>query len=192
MRPSYASLFIRCAHVLVIRGVILQSRRDSEGSMPAAREGAMVTLLDPKNDYVFKRLFAGDPELTVALINDLRPVKRFTELFDHLIAEDHREVGQILQRDKFLRDTDALGPEHLEQLLQVMDPGIFHSDGTEPGFKRLFHGLLSVEAEDLVAEIIIADHGLDGREVLAGHLEQEAGVFKVFHRASCPLSARRR
>jgi len=41
--------------------------------MPAAREGAMVALLDPKNDYVFKRLFAGDPELTVALINDLRP-----------------------------------------------------------------------------------------------------------------------
>ncbi|MAL94210.1 MAG: hypothetical protein CME40_03905 [Haliea sp.] len=33
----------------------------------------MFTLLDPKNDYVFKRLFAGDPELTVALINDLRP-----------------------------------------------------------------------------------------------------------------------
>ena len=33
----------------------------------------MVTLLDPKNDYVFKRLFAGDPDLTLALINDLRP-----------------------------------------------------------------------------------------------------------------------
>ncbi len=33
----------------------------------------MVTLLDPKNDYVFKRLFAGDVDLTVALINDLRP-----------------------------------------------------------------------------------------------------------------------
>ena len=33
----------------------------------------MFTLLDPKNDYVFKRLFAGNPELTVALINDLRP-----------------------------------------------------------------------------------------------------------------------
>ena len=33
----------------------------------------MVALLDPKNDYVFKRLFAGDPELTVALINDIRP-----------------------------------------------------------------------------------------------------------------------
>tara|TARA_R100001509_G_scaffold129535_1_gene82903 strand:- start:113 stop:610 length:498 start_codon:yes stop_codon:yes gene_type:complete len=39
----------------------------------AATEGGMFTLLDPKNDYVFKRLFAGDPELTVALINDLRP-----------------------------------------------------------------------------------------------------------------------
>ena len=33
----------------------------------------MAALLDPKNDYVFKRLFAADPELTVALINDLRP-----------------------------------------------------------------------------------------------------------------------
>ena len=33
----------------------------------------MERLLDPKNDYVFKRLFASDPELLVALINDLRP-----------------------------------------------------------------------------------------------------------------------
>lgn len=31
------------------------------------------TLLDPKNDYVFKRLFGEAPELLVALINDLRP-----------------------------------------------------------------------------------------------------------------------
>lgn len=31
------------------------------------------SLLDPTNDYVFKRLFAGAPELLVALINDLRP-----------------------------------------------------------------------------------------------------------------------
>lgn len=33
----------------------------------------MSELLDPTNDYVFKRLFAGAPELLVALINDLRP-----------------------------------------------------------------------------------------------------------------------
>ena len=33
----------------------------------------MPALLDPKNDYVFKRLFADDPDLAVALINDLRP-----------------------------------------------------------------------------------------------------------------------
>ena len=31
------------------------------------------TLLDPTNDYVFKRLFAESPDLLVALINDLRP-----------------------------------------------------------------------------------------------------------------------
>lgn len=30
-------------------------------------------LLDPKNDYVFKRLFGSAPELLVSLINDLRP-----------------------------------------------------------------------------------------------------------------------
>jgi predicted transposase/invertase (TIGR01784 family) len=31
------------------------------------------TLLDPTNDYVFKRLFARNPDLVVALINDIRP-----------------------------------------------------------------------------------------------------------------------
>ena len=34
---------------------------------------ALDALLDPTNDYVFKRLFAEAPELLVALINDLRP-----------------------------------------------------------------------------------------------------------------------
>lgn len=33
----------------------------------------MPDLLDPRNDYVFKRLFAEAPDLLVALINDLRP-----------------------------------------------------------------------------------------------------------------------
>jgi predicted transposase/invertase (TIGR01784 family) len=33
----------------------------------------MEHLLDPKNDYVFKRLFSEAPALLVALINDLRP-----------------------------------------------------------------------------------------------------------------------
>jgi len=33
----------------------------------------MNALLDPTDDYVFKRLFAEAPELLVALINDLRP-----------------------------------------------------------------------------------------------------------------------
>jgi hypothetical protein len=33
-------------------------------------------LLDPKNDYVFKRLFGESPELLVALTNDLHPSRR--------------------------------------------------------------------------------------------------------------------
>ena len=32
----------------------------------------MSTLLDPKNDYVFKRLFADDPVLLADLINAVR------------------------------------------------------------------------------------------------------------------------
>jgi predicted transposase/invertase (TIGR01784 family) len=35
--------------------------------------GRMSDLLDPTNDYVFKRLFAEAPDLLVDLINDLRP-----------------------------------------------------------------------------------------------------------------------
>ncbi|MCG5526597.1 Rpn family recombination-promoting nuclease/putative transposase, partial [Ectothiorhodospira haloalkaliphila] len=33
----------------------------------------MSQLLDPTNDYVFKRLLSEAPDLLVALINDLRP-----------------------------------------------------------------------------------------------------------------------
>ncbi|EIC20501.1 hypothetical protein Thi970DRAFT_04139 [Thiorhodovibrio frisius] len=36
-------------------------------------QSAMPTLLDPTNDYVFKRLFVEAPDLLVVLINDLRP-----------------------------------------------------------------------------------------------------------------------
>lgn len=36
-------------------------------------EGPISELLDPTNDYVFKRLFAEAPDLLVDLINDLRP-----------------------------------------------------------------------------------------------------------------------
>ena len=51
----------------------MQSDCYGDGAVSVARKGGVVALLDPKNDYVFKRLFAGDPELTLALINDLRP-----------------------------------------------------------------------------------------------------------------------
>ncbi len=33
----------------------------------------MIELLDPTNDYVFKRLFSEAPDLLADLINDLRP-----------------------------------------------------------------------------------------------------------------------
>ena len=43
----------------------------------------MTDLLDPKNDFVFKRVFADEPELLVALINAVRfrapPVAELTD-----------------------------------------------------------------------------------------------------------------
>jgi len=74
MQPPGSCYFVKFGHWLA--GFIALSHSYPCSGMKGlwvAREGAMVALLDPKNDYVFKRLFAGDPELTVALINDLRP-----------------------------------------------------------------------------------------------------------------------
>jgi hypothetical protein len=45
--------------------------------MPASTDGALhpnatMVLLDPKNDYIFKRLFATAPHFLTALINSVR------------------------------------------------------------------------------------------------------------------------
>ena len=53
----------------------------------------MRELLDPTNDYVFKRLFVEAPELLVALNNDLRP-----DLPHHPLWRRHLDALLLLCR----------------------------------------------------------------------------------------------
>jgi predicted transposase/invertase (TIGR01784 family) len=66
-------------------------------------------LLDPKNDYVFKRLFGEDPRLLVALINDLRPdlpeIRAVEVLNPGIDAEELR--GKYIVLDVLARDTEG-------------------------------------------------------------------------------------
>jgi len=66
-------------------------------------------LLDPKNDYVFKRLFAESPELLLALINDLRPdlpVITAVEVLNPTI-EASELSGKYIILDVLARDADG-------------------------------------------------------------------------------------
>lgn len=66
-------------------------------------------LLDPKNDYVFKRVFGEDPALLVALINDLRPdlpeIQSVEILNPGINAEELR--GKYIVLDVLARDADG-------------------------------------------------------------------------------------
>ncbi|MBK1720074.1 Rpn family recombination-promoting nuclease/putative transposase [Thiocystis violacea] len=68
-------------------------------------------LLDPKNDYVFKRLFGEAPELLVALINDLRPdlpaIDTVEILNPGINAEELR--GKYIILDVLARDAQGHG-----------------------------------------------------------------------------------
>ncbi|WP_295406112.1 Rpn family recombination-promoting nuclease/putative transposase [uncultured Thiocystis sp.] len=66
-------------------------------------------LLDPKNDYVFKRIFGEDPALLVALINDLRPdlpeIRAVEILNPGIRAEELR--GKYIILDVLARDAEG-------------------------------------------------------------------------------------
>ncbi|MBB1488664.1 Rpn family recombination-promoting nuclease/putative transposase [Oceanospirillum sediminis] len=66
-------------------------------------------LLDPKNDYVFKRLFAEAPDLLVSLINDLRPdlpqVQEVEVLNPNIEASEL--TGKYIILDILAKDTDG-------------------------------------------------------------------------------------
>jgi predicted transposase/invertase (TIGR01784 family) len=69
----------------------------------------MRPLLDPTNDYVFKRLFAEAPELLVSLINDLRPdLPRITSVEVLNPAIEPAELnGKYIVLDVLARDADG-------------------------------------------------------------------------------------
>ena len=65
-----------------------------------------VTLLDPRNDYVFKRIFANSPELLVPLINDIRQdapdIVELEVLNPHINPEEL--VGKCIVLDVLAKD----------------------------------------------------------------------------------------
>ena len=69
----------------------------------------MSDLLDPKNDYVFKRLFADAPALLAALIDAIRPqaapIARLTVKNPTIDAEELR--GKYIILDLLVEDTDG-------------------------------------------------------------------------------------
>lgn len=66
-------------------------------------------LLDPKNDYVFKRVFTAHPDALVHLINDLRPdlpnITRITVLNPEITAEDL--TGKNIVLDLLAEDAEG-------------------------------------------------------------------------------------
>ena len=69
----------------------------------------MNSLLDPKNDYVFKRLFAETPERLTALINDLRPdlpAITVVEILNPQIQPDEL-LGKYIVLDVLARDIEG-------------------------------------------------------------------------------------
>ncbi|EXJ13618.1 hypothetical protein D779_3510 [Imhoffiella purpurea] len=85
-------------------------------------------LLDPKNDYVFKRVFGEDPELLLCLINDLRPdspeVRALEILNPGINAEELR--GKYIVLDVLARDEAGHG-YNIE--IQVRRYGAWHQRG---------------------------------------------------------------
>ena len=88
----------------------------------------MHSLLNPTNDYVFKRLFAEAPELLVALINDLRPDApniASVEILNPNI-EPGDLTGKYIILDVLARDADG----HCYNVeIQVRRYGAWHKRG---------------------------------------------------------------
>jgi len=85
-------------------------------------------LLDPKNDYVFKRLFGESPALLVCLINDLRPDLPEIRSVEILNPGIHPEElrGKYIVLDVLARDEAGRGYD-IE--IQVRRYGAWHQRG---------------------------------------------------------------
>ena len=77
---------------------------------PEAPATNSYTLLDPKNDFVFKKLFVGAPDLLAALINAVRPndrpVKIIEVLNPNITPEDL--AGKFIALDILVEDDQGL------------------------------------------------------------------------------------
>ncbi|MGB5734843.1 MAG: Rpn family recombination-promoting nuclease/putative transposase [Thiohalocapsa sp.] len=88
----------------------------------------MGNLLDPTNDYVFKRLFVDAPELLVALINDLRP--DLPDIASVEILNPNIEPGELTGKYIILDVLARDGEGHCYNIeVQVRRYGAWHKRG---------------------------------------------------------------
>jgi predicted transposase/invertase (TIGR01784 family) len=97
-------------------------------------------LLDPKNDYVFKRLFGEAPDLLVSLINDLRPDLPEIQAVEVLNPDIRPEElsGKYIVLDVLARDAAGQG-YNIE--IQVRRYGAWHQRGLFYLARMLSHQL---------------------------------------------------
>ena len=79
-------------------------------NLPEAPTTNSLTLLDPKNDFVFKKLFVGAPDLLAALINAVRPNERPVKVIEVLNPNITPEdlAGKFIALDILVEDDQGL------------------------------------------------------------------------------------
>ncbi|EIC23709.1 Rpn family recombination-promoting nuclease/putative transposase [Thiorhodovibrio frisius] len=136
----------------------------------------MRELLDPTNDYVFKRLFAEAPELLVALINDLRP--DFPDITSVEILNPNIEpsdlTGKYIILDVLARDTEG----HCYNVeIQVRRYGAWHKRGLFY-LARTLGGQLSAGEDYQELRASVGLHLLDFDLFIANDAERQQALWR--------------
>jgi len=136
----------------------------------------MHDLLDPTNDYVFKRLFAAAPELLVALINDLRPDLPDISSVEVLnpVIESSELSGKYIILDVLARDAEG----HCYNVeVQVRRYGAWHKRGLFY-LARTLGGQLSAGEDYQELRASVGLHLLDFDLFTATELERRQPVWR--------------
>ncbi|MBK1618594.1 hypothetical protein CKO42_09110 [Lamprobacter modestohalophilus] len=136
----------------------------------------MQTLLNPTNDYVFKRLFVEAPELLVALINDLRPdlpdIASVEILNPNIEPSDL--TGKYIILDVLARDTQG----HCYNVeVQVRRYGAWHKRGLFY-LARTLGGQLSVGEDYQELRASVGLHLLDFDLFTASEQERQQALWR--------------
>ncbi|XGA79761.1 Rpn family recombination-promoting nuclease/putative transposase [Halomonas sp. CH40] len=134
------------------------------------------TLLDPTNDYVFKRLFAENPDLLVALINDLRPDLPAITTVDitNPNIEPSELAGKYIILDVLARDNSG----HCYNVeIQVRRYDAWHKRGLFY-LASLLSKQLSAGEDYQALNAVVGIHLLDFDLFTATHSERQQAIWR--------------